>query len=60
MVFALSVLKVLPLLKAFTGNTFAIHRKFPKTVKLFSHVHSLQNVTAHCKNEVCIPHQMVC
>ena len=37
-VFALSVLKVLPLLKAFVGKTFAIHRKSTKNAKLFSSV----------------------
>ena len=35
MIFALSVLKVLPLLK---GKTLMIHQKFAKTVKLFSRV----------------------
>ena len=37
-VYASSVLKVLPLLKAFIGKTFMIHRKSTKTAKLFSHV----------------------
>ena len=36
--FALSALKVLPLLEAFVGKTFAIHQKSTKTVKPFSRV----------------------
>ena len=32
------VLKVLPLIKAFIAETFAIHRKSMKTAKLFSRV----------------------
>ena len=36
MVFASSVLKVLPLLKALIAKSFAIHQKFAKTAKFFS------------------------
>ena len=36
--FDLSVLKVLPLLKAFVEKTITIQRKFAKITKLFSHV----------------------
>jgi len=36
MAFASSVLKALPLLKAFVGKTFVIHWKFVKTTKPFS------------------------
>ena len=36
MVVALSVLKVLLLLKAFIGKTFVIHRNSTKTAKFFS------------------------
>ena len=39
--FTSSVLKVLPLLKAFVEKTFVIHQKSAKTVKLFSHVASV-------------------
>ena len=36
--FASSVLKVLPLLKAFVENTFTVHQNSEKTTKVFSHV----------------------
>ena len=48
---ALSVLKVLPLLKAFIGKTFELHRKSAKTTKLFSRVASVAygTIISHLK-----------
>ena len=37
-IFASSVLEILPLLKAFAGKTFAIHQKSAKITKIFSGV----------------------
>ena len=46
--FTSSVLKKLPLLKAFVGETLVIHRKSGKTPKLFSRIRSFCRLQYMC------------